>query len=121
MSSEIVIVTGDVERRTVLLDTLHHAGYEASGASTFAEAKELLATHAVDLLIADERLGLFNGLHVIVVGRTHHPRMKAIVTSPVRDEGLASEAERLDVQCIVEPAQPSDWLASISRTLEVVH
>jgi DNA-binding NtrC family response regulator len=121
MSSHIVVVTGDDERRTVLLDTLNDAGYVASGASTFDEAKHLLETRSPDLVIADERLGAFNGLHVIVVGRARHPLMKAIVTSRVKDEGLECDAKRLNVQCLVQPTRASDWLASISRTLEVVH
>ena len=121
MSSQIVVVTGDDERRTALLDTLNGAGYLASGASTFAEAKQLLETRSADLVIADERLGPFNGLHVIVVGRAHHPGMKAIVTSRVKDEGLENEARRLNVHCLVQPTEASDWLASVSRTLEVVH
>jgi DNA-binding NtrC family response regulator len=121
MSSHIVVVTGDDARRAVLLDTLNDAGYVARGASTFDEARHLLEVRSPDLLIADERLGAFNGLHVIVVGRTRHPLMKAIVTSPVKDHGLESDARRLNVHCLVEPTRPADWLASISRTLEVVH
>ena len=121
MSSQIVVVTGNDERRAALLDTLNDAGYLASGASTFDEAKHLLETRSPDLVIADERLGAFNGLHVIVVGRARHPGMKAIVTSPIKDEGLEIDAKRLNVYCLVEPTRQSDWLASISRTLEVVH
>jgi DNA-binding NtrC family response regulator len=121
MPSKIVVVTADDKRRSVLLETLNDAGYVATGASTFEEAKELVERRSPDLLIADERLGPFNGLHVIVVGRAQHPRMKAIVTSSVRDEALENEAKRLNVACLVQPARPADWLASISRTLEVVH
>jgi DNA-binding NtrC family response regulator len=121
MSSHIVVVTGDADRRMVLLDTLNDAGYVASGASTLDEARHLLETRSPDLVIADERLGAFNGLHVIVVARARYPSMKAIVTSRVKDEGLESDARRLNVHCLVEPTLPSDWLASISRTLEVVH
>jgi DNA-binding NtrC family response regulator len=121
MASEIVVVTGDDDRRSVLLETLNDAGYLVSGASTFEEAKQLLETHSPDLLIADERLGPFNGLHLFVVGRAQHPQMKGIVTSRVKDVVLENDAKRLHVQCLVQPAQPADWLASISKTLYVVH
>ncbi len=121
MSSKIMVVTGDEQRRSVLLETLNDAGYVVSGAATFEEAKELLGRRSPDLVIADERLGPFNGLHVIVAGRAHYPRMKAIVTSRVRDEGLENDAKRLNVQCLVQPSAPADWLASISRTLETIH
>jgi DNA-binding NtrC family response regulator len=121
MSPTIMVVTGDDERRNVLLETLNGAGYVASGASTFAEAKQLLETRSPDLVIADERLGPFNGLHVIVVGRAHHPSLKAIVTSQVKDKGLENDAKRLNVLCLVQPIQPADWLASVSETLQLVH
>jgi DNA-binding NtrC family response regulator len=121
MSSKIMVVSGDAERRTVLLHTLNDAGYSASGASTFQEAKELLETRSADLVIADERLGPFNGLHVIVVGRAHHPTMKAIVTSRVKDEGLENDARRLNVRCVVESTAPAEWLDSVSSTLATIH
>jgi DNA-binding NtrC family response regulator len=116
-----MVVTGDDDRRNVLLETLNSAGYAASGASTFAEAKHLLETRSPDLVIADERLGPFNGLHVIVVGRAHHPALKAIVTTSVKDEGLENDARRLNVLCLVQPVRAADWLASVSKTLQLVH
>jgi DNA-binding NtrC family response regulator len=121
MASMIMVVSGDNARRSVLLETLNDAGYVASGAATFHEAKELLEKRSPDLVIADERLGPFNGLHVIVVGRVHHPAMKAIVTSQVRDEGLENDARRLNVRCVVQPSAASEWLDSVSRTLETIH
>jgi DNA-binding NtrC family response regulator len=125
MSPRILVVSGDGERLNVLVDSLNGAGYLASGASTFAEGKQLVESKLPDLVIADERLGPFNGLHLIVVSRARHPRMKAIVTSHVRDAALENDAKRLHVQCLVEPTEISGWLASISSTLdrelEVVH
>lgn len=121
MSPNIVVVTSDDHRRAALLETLTDAGYIARGAATFAEARYLLKTRRPDLVIADERLGPFNGLHVAVVGRSFHPRMKAIVTTHTKDEGLEQDARRLNVQCVVEPSSASDWLTSVSESLLVLH
>lgn len=125
MSLRIVVVSGDGERLNVLLDGLNGAGYLASGASTFAEGKQLVAVESPDLVIADERLGPFNGLHLIVVGRAHHPAMQAIITSHARDAALENDAKRLNVRCLVEPTELSGWLSSISTVLyrptNVVH
>ena len=117
MASTILVVTNDDDRLAALLRTLSCAGYSATGASTLAEAKQRLGVKSPDLLIADERLGAFNGLHVIVLARASHPEMKAIVTSHSRDQGLESEAKRLNVECVVEPTNAAEWLTSISRTL----
>jgi DNA-binding NtrC family response regulator len=118
MSPRIVVVTGDGERLNVLIDTLNGAGYAASGACTFADAKRLVDRESPDLVIADERLGPFNGLHLLVVGRARHPQMKAIVTSETRDAALENDAKRLDIQCVVQPTEVTDWLPSVARTLD---
>ena len=118
MSPSILVVTNDDDRLAILLRTLSGAGYRASGALTFAEAKQSLGDRSPDLVIADERLGPFNGLHLIVLGRAHDPRMKAIVTSRSRDLGLESEAKRLNVECLYEPMDPAEWLVSISKALD---
>src|SRR4051812_268210 len=114
----IVVVSPNGERLNTLLDGLLGAGYMASGASSFAEGKQLVETESPDLVIADERLGAFNGLHLIVMGRAQHPAMKAIVTSHAEDAALENDARRLDVRCLVESTELSGWLASVSSTLD---
>jgi DNA-binding NtrC family response regulator len=95
------------------------AGYEALGAGTFEDAKRLLASEPPDLLIADERLGAFNGLHLVVRGHAMHPHMRAIVTTSAKDSILESDAKQLDAECVVKPADPMGWLLPISQTLEL--
>ena len=118
VTPQIFVVSSDDDRRSGLLTVLSGAGYSASGASTFAEAKEALGTRSPDLVIADERLGAFNGLHVIMLGRANRPDMKAIVTTRSRGAGLETDARRLNVQCLVPPPSPAEWLVSISQTLD---
>lgn len=117
MIPRIVVVTGDGNRLSVLLQTLNGAGYMASGACTFAEGRELLKLDSTDLVIADERLGSFNGLHLIVSARASDPRLKAIVMSHARDAALEHDAELLNVGVLVQPTEPSAWLSSISSVL----
>jgi DNA-binding NtrC family response regulator len=117
MPPEILVVSADIRRLTTLLTMLRRAGYAACGASTFAEAKQLLGDAAPELLIADERLGAFNGLHVAILGRGSDPATKAIVISRAKDATLEKEARRLNVPCLVEPETDTDWLESISRML----
>jgi DNA-binding response OmpR family regulator len=125
VSRRIVVVSPDGERLNTLVDGLLSAGYLATGASTFAEGKLLVAAESPDLVIADERLGPFNGLHLIVVGRAHFPAMKAIITSHKQDPALETVATRMDVGCVVDSTEMSGWLSSISSALDrapnVVH
>ena len=94
----------EVER---LVRPLQHAGYQVTGATTFEAARQTLAEHPPHLLIASERLGLFNGLHLIVRGRVDHPEMAAIVTAGSKDPVLEAEAETYGAACVVAPRNSS--------------
>jgi len=118
MAARIFVVSGDDSHRSRLMDVLSGAGYRTSGAATFAEAKQLLGSSSADLVIAEERLGAFNGLHVIVLGRSYRPDMKAIVMTAQKDVALETDARRLNVDCVVESSDPEEWLESVSRTLD---
>ena len=118
MAARIFVVSADDSQRSRLIDVLSGAGYRASGAASFAEAKQVLGSSSADLVIAEERLGAFNGLHVIVLGRAYRPDLKAIVITAQRYEALETDARRLNVDCVVESADPDEWLESVSRTLD---
>jgi DNA-binding response OmpR family regulator len=99
-----------------LVEPLRAAGYNASGASSFEAATERIATKPPHLLIAASRLGLFNGLHLIVRGRLDHPEMAAIVTAHRKDPVLEAEASTYGASCVVAPETSAELLALVSRT-----
>jgi DNA-binding NtrC family response regulator len=116
-SSSILVVTEDIGVLATTLDVLTGAGYDACGASTFEEAKPLLRTKAPHMVIADERLGAFNGLQLILLGRAVNPEMRAIATTPRVDPVFEAEAKRLNVACLVKPESPDGLLQPIAQTL----
>ena len=118
MSSEILVVSQDDANLADMLGRLTDAGYRTRGASTFEEGKRLLEATPPDLLIADERLGEFNGLHLVVRGRAGNPDMGAIVTTPARVAGLDADARRLDAEYLVRPDDAKDWLQPVSSAIE---
>ena len=115
--SGILVVSNDGIGLALTLRALHEAGYQASGASSFEEAKRILAKTSPDLVIADECLGPFNGLHIIMRARAVHPEVPAIVTTRVKSRGLEADARSLNVEWMLKPETPAEWLAPISRTL----
>jgi DNA-binding NtrC family response regulator len=117
---QILVVSNDGERLANTLDVLNTAGHEASGVTTFEEATRLLACRTPDVVIADERLGAFNGLHVLVRARAEHPDIAAIVTTSSRQRGLEADAKRLNVTCMVKPQNPAEWPEAISKALGCV-
>ena len=115
--SQILVVNNDGIRLTNVLNALNAAGHRARGASTFEEATRALADRAPDLVIADERLGAYNGLHVILRARADHPDVSAIVTTPVMNRGLEADARSMNIQCLIKPKSPSEWLPPVWKIL----
>jgi len=115
--SGILVVSNDGIGLAHTLSALHAAGYQASGASSFEEAKRFLADASPDLVIADECLGAFNGLHIIMRARAIRPDVSAIVTTPVKSRGLEADARSLNVEWMLTPRTPEEWLVPVSRTL----
>jgi DNA-binding NtrC family response regulator len=118
MSPSILVVSRDVDGLAATLDVLTSAGYRACGVSTFEEAKPLLATMSPAMMITEERLGRFNGLHLVLRGRAANPAMGAIATTAHEDPLFEAEARRLNVQYLVKPANPNEFLLPIAQTLK---
>src|SRR5690349_25157182 len=110
MAARIFVVSGDDSHRSRLIDVLSGAGYRTSGAAKLEEAKQVVGSSSADLVIAEELLGAFNGLHVIVLGRAVHPDMKAIVMTAQPDPALDTDALRRTRDGVVESA---DAVASL--------
>lgn len=115
MYPKILVVSSDSEALDTMLEVLSGAGYEASGASTFSEGKRRLDQDSPDLLIADERLEAFNGLHLILRGRFFGPELQGIVVSTSEDAGLEAEARRLNIASVTRPSDPTEWPLLISE------
>ena len=86
-------------------------------ADGFAAAKVALMTNPPDLLITPLRLGAFNGLHLVLRGKTSRPDMAAVVLSEASDGALRREAEALGATFIVLPVAPQQLQAAIMRVL----
>ena len=117
MVQTILVVSRDHGELAGTLQVLNGAGFQAIGAETFEEASAVLVRTHPDLLIADERLGAYNGLHLVIRGRAASPCMRAIVATPEPDNGLETDARQLNATCFVKPADPSGWLDAVFSTL----
>ena len=118
--SQIFVVTTDRAELKAMLRAFANAGYSATGATTFEEAHVRLASEAPDLVIADERLGAYNGLHVLLTARAEHPCADLIVTTAGSNRGLEADARSLNVHCMVKPRDAGDWIAPIAEMLDPV-
>ena len=92
-------------------------GFSVASVEGFGEARAWLEAAPPVLLIAESRLGAYNGLHLVLHARSIRPNMAAIVISHVVDPVLQAEAERLGATYVEKPVTRADLLAAVFRTL----
>ena len=113
-SLRVLIVASEDATCMEVRDLLSAAGYEVTTAGTFPEGKRLLQADAPDLLIAEVRLGEFNGLHLVAMTRS---RIPTIILSGFSDAGFEADARHLGAQFLAKPIVPSAFMALVKRTL----
>ena len=110
----ILIVDDHRVTRLGLAEMLADAGYSVVTTGNFQEARRILREEPPDLLIADVRLGSFNGLQLVISG---HNRVPAIVITGYADPVLEAEARRGGADYLVKPFDPERLLTLIREKL----
>jgi DNA-binding response OmpR family regulator len=110
----ILIVDDHRVTRLGLAEMLAEAGYSVVTAATFQEARQILRESPPDVLIADVRLGSFNGLQLVISGPNIVP---AIVITGYADPVLEAEARRGGADYLVKPFDPDTLLTMIRQKL----
>jgi DNA-binding response OmpR family regulator len=118
MPALILLVAPEMKvlRRTEGL--LSEAGFLVATAATFEHATVLLASLNPDLLIAEVRLGAFNGLHLAVRCRIDHPLVPVIITHATPDVVLETEARRHGAIFMVTPLDNPEFLPRVKEAIE---
>jgi len=98
-------------------DSLQRAGYDVVEAASFDEAKRALVNRPT-LLITNLRLGAFNGLHLLHLGRLAEPQLQAIILACVSESTFKDEADALGVLLMIEPVHTADLVMAAGRMLD---
>lgn len=114
MPSKVLIVDDDKTTREGLAEFLQEAGYEAVAIGTFEEATRALRTAPPDLLIADVRLGPFNGLQLVISSPQPIP---AIIITGFADPVLEADARRRGADYVLKPVSPARLLDLVAQKL----
>ncbi len=107
MPSKVLIVDDDRATRYGLSELLEGAGYDTVAVGTFEEAIRLLPSAPPDLLIADVRLGPFNGLQLVISSPRPVP---AIIITGFADPVLEADARRRGAEYVLKPIAPTRLL-----------
>lgn len=117
MSHVVLIAEDDPATLTGLAGYLRGAGFSVIPLLTFGEAHRILPYAKPDVVVADVRLGEYNGLQLAMQALSIDPPPAIIVTSGFEDPVLQAEAERLGAVFLLKPFEPSRLLEVISSKL----
>jgi DNA-binding response OmpR family regulator len=106
----VLMVDDDAAYLYACTAVLSEDGHDVVPCGNFEEARRRLAHGGFDALIADVRLGAYNGLHLIMLAA---PSMIRIAVSAVCDSVIRRDAEQAGARFVIKP----DDCASISGLL----
>jgi DNA-binding response OmpR family regulator len=112
----VLVVEPDLDELLHIAALLTGAGFQVTAAASFAQAKPLLTTHSPAVLLTAWRLGMYNGLHLVVRGKAIQPQLAALVTSAAADAVLQKDTEELGATFVLKPVASEHLVASILKT-----
>ena len=113
----ILVVTADAQKRKNLAAWLSAEGFEVLLVATFTAGKAQLASDP-DLVVADVRLGAYNGLHLAV-----HAKAVGIPTLVMGsdDEVLARDAQAIEARWLGASFDAATLLAAVKEFISPGH
>jgi len=95
---------------------LSELGFRVVVSDSFQDARGQLTVPPA-LLVTELRLGEYNGLHLVLRGKSAHPDLAAIVTSRIDDPVLYTEAEQLGATYVLKNSGSQEFRAAVLRTV----
>ena len=114
VAHKILIVDDNDAARTGLAMIFERAGYEVLAVGTYTEGRAALTRMHPDLLIADVRLGEYNGLQLLA--STTRPTAAIIVTGHP-DPVIEADAHRMGADFLVKPVSPATLIGLAQQKL----
>jgi DNA-binding NtrC family response regulator len=113
-SPKSVLIVDDDEAMLRLITTwVGGAGHQVVSFDQFGDAKSYLTTTTPDVIIADVRLGAFNGLQLVIQAKLEHPEITAIVLTGFYDPVLSGEVSKLGATYLVKPITSDQLLEKV--------
>jgi DNA-binding response OmpR family regulator len=118
MTDTLLLVEPDRACQRAMVDLLEAGRYRTLTASSFARALQVMDSVRPDLLITVVRLGKFNGLHLVMLGRAADPRMAALAVDDRPDERMQREALHAGACAyLCKPLAAADLLPRVAEAL----
>ena len=113
----ILIVEDDANLRVVIRMVLERVGYEVTEARHGVAALELIDGGAPDLVIADMRMPVMDGVELMdrIRSKPETATLPIVLLSGLQ---VDDRAWRLATAVVAKPFEPADLLTSIARALQ---
>jgi len=118
MSAAILIVDDDLSLREVLDISLSNSGYEVFCAPDTGEARRLLRTEPIDLVLLDLKLGNESGLDFLREIRQNYPDTPVLMITAFSETQSAVEAMKIGASDFIsKPFDIGDFLRVVDETI----
>ncbi len=98
----VLVVDHDASALAMTARSLEAAGCDVDATTSFTDARRLLLDRP-DAVVADVRLGEFNGLHLAMLARNADPDVQIVITGRREDSAMRSDVEALDATFVQKP------------------
>lgn len=113
--AHILLVSTDPDTSAPIVGLLRASGHRVVFAHDFHAGVAAMTEYPPDLLIADVRLGAFNGLHLAVRCHDVSPDTSVMLLDAVDDPITRTDARNLRAVYLARPLDDADLLAHVSR------
>lgn len=106
----VLVVDDDRAFLSLVRNWLASAGHTVVALSDFYAAKNYLALNRPQAIVADVRIGAYNGLQLLAFTKHDAPDVVAICVTGFDDPVLRAEASRLGAHYVLKPLAAGDLL-----------
>ena len=115
MSKRVLVVDDDLVLLEMVDRWLSRAGHHVTAFTRFEDARHFLTHTTPDVLIADVRLGAFNGIHLALHLRDREAGIPILVVSAFDDAVLRDEVARCGGTFLLKPLSGPALLARVQE------
>jgi DNA-binding response OmpR family regulator len=109
-----LVVDDDPQVLSYLGQVLEGAGYQVVASSNFRDAREQIDLHKPGIVVADVRLGDFNGIQLGMLAKSARPDVHVVIISGWDDTVLRHEAAELGAVYLQKPFEASELLSALN-------
>ena len=112
-----LVVEPNLVDALAITSALTECQFEITIADTFQKARTALTQRPPTVLVTEIRLAEFNGLHLVIYGKSVRPDMAALVLSSQPDAGLQVDTEALGATTMIKPVASRQVRAAVLRSI----